>query len=125
MTFTINNIQKNRIEILSFIFNSKEHDFKMAMAIKLYESNMGESFAKMVKKNIIKEEEKNWIEQSYENEPNNEYNDYNDNDYYEFDDDVVMKSMKNLTLDDDDQNEQQKIKDFIEDNDDDNYNDSM
>ena len=43
MTFTIQNLEKNRIEILSFKFITNEHEFKLMMGIKLYESNRGES----------------------------------------------------------------------------------
>eukprot|EP01084_Bolivina_argentea_P272129 463241_1 len=95
MVFAMYNESKDRLEILSFIFDDigREEEFKMAIAIKLYEANRQESFDELLKKKDIKEEEKSYITETYEIAPEN--NDYIDDeiDYQELNEDVTMLDM--------------------------------
>ncbi len=51
MVFMIENQERRTTDILSFIFSDgkSEHEFKLAMAVKLFEHNQQSSFAKLVK----------------------------------------------------------------------------
>ena len=68
MVFAMYNATKERLEILSFIFanEAEEEEFKMAIAIKLYETNRQESFAKLLQKKEIAEEDNKWLTDAYQ-----------------------------------------------------------
>eukprot|EP01084_Bolivina_argentea_P133271 235187_1 len=77
MVFALYNAPRDHLEILSFIFEDEvqEEEFKMAMAIKLYENNRQESFDKLLKTKDVKEDETTWMTGAYQmdTETNVEY----------------------------------------------------
>ena len=78
MVFVMCNTSKDRLEILSFLFLSEatEEEFKMAIAIKLYETNLQESFDKLLKTKDVQEEEKKWMTDAYQMDIDEEQNEY-------------------------------------------------
>merc|ERR1712228_115787 len=96
MVFAMYNAQKDRLEILSFIFlsQSEEETFKMSIAIKLYETNRGESFNKLLQKKEFAEEEKAWICKSYQMDEDNQEYDETETDLYELCQDVTMLDIR-------------------------------
>eukprot|EP00486_Rosalina_sp_Unknown_P005954 CAMPEP_0201564384 /NCGR_PEP_ID=MMETSP0190_2-20130828/2671_1 /ASSEMBLY_ACC=CAM_ASM_000263 /TAXON_ID=37353 /ORGANISM="Rosalina sp." /LENGTH=509 /DNA_ID=CAMNT_0047980513 /DNA_START=124 /DNA_END=1650 /DNA_ORIENTATION=- len=82
MVFAMYNASKDRLEILSFIFSSEaqEEEFKMAIAIKLYETNRQESFDKLLKTKDIQEEEKKWMTDAYQMDIDQDGNEYEETD---------------------------------------------
>jgi len=108
MVFAMYNEEKDRLEILSFIFNeeSEEEAFKMAVAIKLYETNRQESFDKLLKTKDVQKEEQSWMTDAYRMDVDEQQDAYEetDKDLYELCDDVNMLDVSQYVRDDDDTN---------------------
>mmetsp|Transcript_5382 Transcript_5382/g.9006 ORF Transcript_5382/g.9006 Transcript_5382/m.9006 type:complete len:652 (-) Transcript_5382:187-2142(-) len=109
MVFAMYNAGKDRLEILSFIFtdDAKEEEFKMAIAIKLYETNRQESFERLLKTKDIAEHEQSWMTQAYEMDvDNDEEYDESETDLQELCDDVTMLDMNDYYNNNNDDNDE-------------------